>query len=77
MGGAFYRRGKNMGNVVAFWFDPTNRYIIEWDRGTDFNVYQMVNTNLKWKDSFSVADVKTIDQAFKQAEQWIRKEHGK
>ena len=40
---------------------------------TFFNVYQMVNTNQKAIDCFTVYDVETIDEAYKHAEQWIER----
>jgi hypothetical protein len=59
--------------MINFWFEPAERFIIEWNGSATFNVYQMVNTNQKAIDCFTVYDVETIDEAYKHAEQWIER----
>lgn len=59
--------------MVNFWFEPAQRFIIEWNGNSNFNVYQMSNTNKKPVDCFTVYNVETIDDAYKEAEQWIER----
>ena len=59
--------------MVNFWFEPAQRFIIEWNGNSNFNVYQMWNTNKKPVDCFTVYNVETIDDAYKEAEQWIER----
>lgn len=61
--------------MCNFWFEPAERFVIEWNGSATFNVYQMINTKLKAIDCFTVYDINSIDEAYKHAKEWVAQEY--
>lgn len=59
--------------MIAFWFEPYKRYIVDWNENATFNAYQMRNTQKVLVDTFTVYDVKSIDEAYKHAADWVKR----
>lgn len=58
--------------MIAFWFEPHRRYIVEWDGSSRFYGHYMRNSEKVFLGSFVVENVKSMDEAYKHAADWVK-----